>query len=142
MFLEIVPYSSVIVGLLIFVVGFIFHWIGQLISVLNWDLATKWTLQEKKNPPEFKVYEHATALADVILGWIYGIVAVGLILDISWAYKLVWIPGTVFLYHGLNYWFWKGNQNKIGMRTTSNRFRITWTLLNLGTGILSILIAG
>ena len=138
---QIIPYANIIVGILVLVIGFVIHWIGQLISVLNWDLATKWTLQHKNLPQEFKVYEHATALADVIIAWIYGIVAVGLILDISWAYKLVWIPGTVFLYHGLYYWFYIGNQNKIGKQTTSNRFRITWTLLNVGTGILSILIA-
>jgi len=32
MLLEIVPYSNVIVGLLVFFVGFIFHWVGQLAS--------------------------------------------------------------------------------------------------------------
>jgi hypothetical protein len=91
-------------------------------------------------PPEFKVYEHVIAVADVLIGWILGIAAVGLILDISWIYELAWFPGVIMIYHSLSYWFWKGNQNKIGMQTTINRFRITWFLLNLGTGILSILI--
>ena len=141
MLLEIFPYSNIIIGLLIFVVGFIFHWIGQLISIVNWNYATKIGLQEKNMPPEFKVYEHAIAVADVLIGWIFGIAAVGLILDISWTYELAWFPGVIMIYHSLSYWFWKGNQNKNGIQTTTNRFRITWFLLNLGTGILSILIA-
>ena len=65
-----VYYANVIVGILIFIVGFIFHWIGQLISVINWDFATKIGFQEKKLLPEYKVYEHAIAVADVMIGWI------------------------------------------------------------------------
>ena len=52
MYNEIFPYANIIVGILIFIVGFIFHWIGQLISVINWDYATKIGLQEKKMLPE------------------------------------------------------------------------------------------
>lgn len=140
MIIETLPYANIIVGLLILVVGFIFHWIGQLISVINWEYATKIGLQEKNMPKEFKIYEHAIAMADVLIGWIYGIVAVGLILNISWVYELAWIPGVIMIYHSFSYWFWKANQNKIGINTTSIRFRITWFLLNLITGILSILI--
>jgi len=141
MLLEIVPYSNVIVGLLIFVVGFIFHWVGQLISVVNWDYAKRIGLQEKNAPPEFKVYEHAIAVADVLIGWIYGVVAMGLFLDISWSYKLAWIPGVIMVYHSLSFWFWIGNQNKSGHLTTTNKFRVFWFLLNFITGILSMLIA-
>lgn len=127
-------------GILIFIVGFIFHWIFQLISLVNWNYATKIGLQEKELLPEYKVYEHAIAVADVMMGWIYGIAAVGLIINISWAYKLAWIPGVILIYHGLSYWFWKGNQNKSGHKMTTNSFRIGWSLLNLGTGIFCILI--
>jgi len=34
-----------------------------------------------------------------------------------------------------------GNQNKSGNPTFSNKFRITWFMLNFITGILTILIA-
>lgn len=41
---NIFPYANIIVGILVLIIGFVFHWIGQLISVINWDLATKLTL--------------------------------------------------------------------------------------------------
>ena len=63
---QIFPYANFIVGILIFIVGFILHWIGQLISIINWDFATKMGLQDKKALPEYKVYEHAIAVADVM----------------------------------------------------------------------------
>ena len=31
------PYDNIVIGILILIVGFGFHWIGQLISVLNWE---------------------------------------------------------------------------------------------------------
>jgi len=138
---ELFPYDNVIVGILVLIVGFGFHWIGQLVSIVNWDFATKIGIQEEKMLPEYKVYEHATAVADVMLGWIYGIAAVGLILDESWGYKLIWIPGAIMIYHSLSFWFYIGNQNKAGHPTTPNSVRIVWVLLNFTTGILAILIA-
>lgn len=138
---QIFPYANIIVGILIFIIGFIFHWIGQLISLINWDFATKIGLQEKKLLPEYKVYEYAIAIADVMIGWIYGIAAVGLILNASWAFKLAWFPGVIMIYHSFSYWFWIGNQSKSGHPTTSNAFRIAWFLLNLITGVLAVLVA-
>ena len=138
---QIFPYANIIVGILIFIVGFMLHWIGQLISLINWDFATKIGLQEKKALPEYKVYEHATAIADAIIGWVYGIAAVGLILNASWAFKLAWVPGVIMIYHSLNFWFYIGNQNKSGHPTTSNTFRIVWFLANLITGVLAIWLA-
>lgn len=138
---NIFAYANIIVGILIFIVGFIFHWLGQLISLINWDFAVKIGVQEKNLLPEFKVYEHGIATADVLIGWIYGITAVGLILNIPWAYKLVWFPGVIMIYHSLSFWFWIGNQNKSGNPTISNNFRIGWTLLNFITGCLAIMIA-
>lgn len=140
MYNEIFPYANILVGILIFIVGFILHWIGQLISVINWNYATKIGLQEKTMLPEYKVYEQAIAVADVMIGWIYGIAAIGLILNILWAYKLAWIPGIILIYHSISYWFWKENQNKTGHKITANSFRIMWFLLNFITGILCILI--
>ena len=139
--MQIFPYDNIIVGILILIVGFIFHFIGQLISVINWEYAKKIGLQEKDMLPEYKVYEHAIAVADVCIGWIYGIAAIGLILNISWAYQLIWFPAVIFIYHSFSYWFWIGNQNKLGNKTTSQGFRIVWFLLNLITGIMCLLIA-
>ena len=102
---QIFPYANIVVGILVFIIGFIFHWLGQLISLINWEFAKKIGLQEKKALPEFKVYEQGIAVADVILGWIYGIAAVGLILNLPWAYKLLWFPGVVMIYHSLSFWF-------------------------------------
>ena len=138
---QIFPYANIIVGVLVLIVGFGLHFIGQLISLVNRDLAVKMTIWEKEMIPEFEVYEKAIAAADVMIGWIYGIAAVGLILNVEWAYKLVWIPGIVLVYHGLSSWFWAGNQNKLGRSLHTNRFRITWSTANLITGILAIFIA-
>lgn len=138
---QIFPYANIVIGILILIVGFIFHWIGQLISVINWDFATKIGLQEKKLLPEYKVYEHAIAVADVSIGWIYGIAAVGLIINISWAYRLAWIPGVIMIHHGFSFWFWSGNQIRAGHRLHASAFRIGWFLANLITGLLAVLIA-
>jgi hypothetical protein len=108
---------------------------------VNWDLATKIGVQEETLLPEFKVYEHAIAVADVLVGWIYGIAAVGLILDESWAYKLIWIPGAILVYHSLSCWVWLWNQSRMGYQSLSSSFRLVWFLLNFITGILAILIA-
>lgn len=139
--MELFPFANIVVGILILIVGFIFHWLGQLISLINWDYAKKIGLQEGKNLPEYEVYEHAIAFADVLIGWIYVIVAAGLFFNGSWAYTLAWIPGVVFIYHSLFYWVMKGNQNKAGNRSTSNKMRFTWFLINFVAGISTLLLA-
>ena len=138
---QIFPYANIVVGILIFIVGFILHWIGQLISVIDWDFAKRINLQDKKALPEYKIYEHAIAVADVLIGWIYGIAAVGLILNAPWAYKLVWFPGVVMIYHSLYYWFWVGNTHKSGNPIHSSTLRIVWFLANFVTGVLAVLVA-
>jgi hypothetical protein len=135
------PYANIVVGILIFIVGFIFHWIGQLISVINWDFATNIGFQEKRLLPEYKVYEQAIASADVMIGWIYGIAAVGLVLNVHWAYKLAWFPGVIMIYHSFSFWFWAGNQRKSGHPMTSSLFRVVWFLVNFVTGVLAVLVA-
>ena len=134
------PYDNIVIGLLIIIVGFVFHWIGQLLSVINWELGTKLGLQESRLPKEYKVYEHATAVADSLIGWLYGIAAIGLFLNTSWGYKLAWIPGTIFLYHSLNFWFWNLNRNRDGNKLTSDSERILWTLVNFVAGLLIIFV--
>lgn len=135
------PYANIVAGVLIFIVGFCFHWLGQFISVINWDLATRLGLQEKDMPSEYKVYEHAIAVADTALAWIYGVAAVGLILNAEWGYKLAWIPGSILLYHAISAWVWEGNRRKAGHQLWSNSFRIGWCSVNALTGVLALLVA-
>jgi hypothetical protein len=130
-----------VTGVLVLIVGFLFHWIGQLISLLNWDLATRIGLQEAALSPEYKVYEHAIAAADVALGWIYGLAGLGLVLGTPWGYKLAWFPGVVLVYHSISYWFWTGNRRKAGHGLVADSTRIGWPLANFVTGALAILVA-
>ena len=44
---QIFPYANIIAGVLVLVVGFLFHWVGQLICLLNWEFATKIGVAEK-----------------------------------------------------------------------------------------------
>lgn len=135
------PYDNIVVGLLILVVGFGFHWMGQLVSVINWNVAQKIGLQEANLPKEYKVYEHAIAVADSLVGWIYGVAAAGLLLNASWGYTLAWFPGVILLYHSFSYWFWTRNRRREGNKLHSDTMRVGWFLVNLVTGILSIIIA-
>ena len=105
------PHANLVVGFLVLLVGFIFHWLGQLICLLNWDLAARIGLAEKDIPPEYKDYELGMAAADVIIGWTYGLAGVGLLWGVAWGFRLAWIPGVVFTYHGLSFWFWSRNQS-------------------------------
>jgi hypothetical protein len=138
---QIFPYANIVTGVLVLVVGFLMHWIGQLVSIINWEFATRIGLQEKGMPNEFKVYEHAIAVADVAVGWTYGLAGFGLILDTPWAYQLIWFPGAILIYHGISAWFWIGNQKKIGHQLVTDSLRVIWSSLNLVTGILAVAIA-
>jgi hypothetical protein len=138
---QIFPLSNIVTGVFILIVGFGFHWVAQLISVMNWDFATKIGIQEKGMPKEFKVYEHAIAMSDVAIGWIYGIAGVGLIAGLAWTHKLLWFPGIILIYHGIGAWFWFGNQAAIGHRLSSETFRLIWCLANFITGTLALYFA-
>jgi hypothetical protein len=138
---QLFPYSNIVAGVLVLVVGFAFHWIGQLISILNWDLATRIGLQEKGILPEYKVYEHGIAVADVAIGWVYGIAGLGLVLGTQWGFKLAWFPGVVLIYHGISAWFWTGNQKRAGHQLMPDAMRVGWCLVNVITGVLTTLVA-
>jgi uncharacterized membrane protein (UPF0136 family) len=138
---QIFPYANIIVGVLVLIVGFIFHWVAQLISVLNWEFATKIGVQEKGMIPEYRVYEKAIAAADVLIGWIYAIAGIGLILGTTWGFILAWFPGVILVYHSLSVWFWTKNQRKAGHRLMTDSARIIWFLANIITGISAILTA-
>ncbi len=138
---QVFPYANVVAGVLVLLVGFIFHWIGQFISVLNWDLAMRIGLQETAAPAEYKVYEHGNAVADVSIGWIYGIAGIGLILGTQWGVKLAWLPGVVLFYHSVGFWFTTRNQRKAGYVLMTDTLRVIWFLANSLTGVLTILVA-
>jgi hypothetical protein len=135
------PYDNVVAGVLVLVVGFAFHWMGQALSVLNWDLATRLGLQEKEMLPEYRVYEHAIAVADASIGWLYGVAGLGLLLGASWGYKLAWVPGVVLVYHAISFWMWTGNQRRAGHQLTSSSLRVGWSAANVVTGLLAMIVA-
>ena len=135
------PYDNLLVGSLVLLIGFGFHWVGQLISILNWELATRLGLQEKSLPPDYRVYEHAIAVADVSLGWLYGLVGIGLLFDQGWAYSLAWIPGSVLVYHAISALVWEGNRRAAGHGLWSDTMRFGWCAANLFTGLLTLLLA-
>ncbi|NIO28659.1 MAG: hypothetical protein GTO29_08910 [Candidatus Latescibacteria bacterium] len=138
---QLFPYAHIAAGVLIICVGFVFHWIGQFVCLIDWDFATKIGLAEKGILPEYRVYEHAIATADVAIGWIYGIAGLGLLLDTEWGYKLAWFPGVVFVYHSISYWFWTRNRRKSAHRLETSSLRIGWSAANFATGVLVILVA-
>jgi len=138
---DLFPYANIVAGILIFIVGFCAHWLGQLISVVNWDFATRIGLQENNLLPEYKVYEHAIAIADSAIGWLYGVAAIGLLLDAEWGYKLAWIPGSIFLYHAISAWAWETNRRAAGKRYWSDALRIGWCSVNVVTGLFSLIVA-
>ena len=91
-----------------------------LAHVLNWDLATRIGLQEKELTRDYIVYEHAIAVADTTVAWIYGVAAVGLFFDAQWSYKLALIPGSILVYHSISAWVWEGNRRAAGRRLWSD----------------------
>ena len=135
------PYANIVAGVFILLVGFGAHWIGQFISVLNWDLGTKLGLQEAELIPEYKVYEHAIAVADSALGWIYAVAAFGLFFNYEFGYKLAWIPGSILIYHSISAWVWEGNRRAAEKGLWSDKLRIGWCTINAATGLLALAVA-
>jgi hypothetical protein len=135
------PQAQVVAGILVLIIGFVCHWLGQLLSVVNWDLAVRLGLQEQGMLPEYKVYEQAMAVADVAVGWVYGLVGVGLILGCSWAFRLAWFPGSIMIYHSICAWFWTRNQKRAGRQMRTDAFWAAWGGGNFITGLLAVLVA-
>jgi hypothetical protein len=92
-------------------------------------------------PPPYRVYEHAIAVADVVLGWIYGVAAVGLLLGAEWGYTLAWIPGSILVYHAVSAWTWEANRRKAGQQLWRDSMRIAWCGANIFTGLLALAVA-
>jgi hypothetical protein len=139
--MELFAYDHIIAGFLVLTIGFVFHFIGQLISLINWKIAVHLKIAEKELLSEYKDYEHGMAMADVLIGWTYLFIGVGLILGTPWSFKLAWIPGVIFIYHSLSFWFWSRKQEQKGHKYRSTLGKTGWFLLNLLSGILIILVA-
>ncbi len=138
---QLFPNAHLVLALLIFLVGFLIHWVGQIISLIDWDLSVKLGISDDNTTAEYKTYEKGIATADALIGWTYGLAVVGLLLNQPWAYKLIWVPGVVFVYHGLSFWFWIGHQLKLNNPTATPLMRFSWASLNLITGSLAIWMA-
>ncbi len=140
---QIFPQANLVAGLLVLVVGFGFHFAGQLYSVLNLEGAIKLGIQEADSPEEYRAYELGIAVADVLVGWTYAIAGIGLIADAAWGYVWAWIPGAVLTYHGLSFWFWTRNQERADYDRPFTRWpaRHIWFAANLTTGLLAIAVA-
>lgn len=137
------PYANVVAGLLVLIVGFGFHFVGQLISLVDWDLATRLGLQEAGLRPEYRHYEHAIAVSDVLVGWTYLIAAIGLIIDAPFGYVWAWLPGAILTYHAVAFWLWTGHHRAAGddYPTTRPPMRQVWAVSNLVTGLLTLAVA-
>lgn len=128
-------------GLIILVLGFGMHFIGQLISLIDWDSAVKLGIAEKGLLSEYKDYEKGIALADVYIGWIYLPIGLGILLGQNFSFKLAWIPGVVFIYHSLCFFFWTRYQNQAGNVYRSESMRIGWFIFNFIGGLIVLLVA-
>ena len=140
---QIFPQANVAAGVLVLAVGFGFHFLGQLYSVLDLEGAIKLGIQEADSPEEYRAYELGIAVADVLIGWTYVIAAVGLIADAAWGYVWAWVPGVALTYHALSFWFWTRNQARVGYHRPFTRWpaRHIWIVANLATGLLTIAVA-
>ena len=87
------------------------------------------------------MYEHAIAVADAAMAWLYGVAAVGLFFNVERGYKLAWIPGSILLYHAISAWVWEGNRRAAGRRLWNNSLRIGWCTANAIAGVLALLVA-
>ena len=140
---QIFPQANVVAGVLVLAVGFGFHFLGQLYSVLDLEGAIELGIQEADAPEEYRTYELGIAVADVLVGWTYAIAGVGLVVDAAWGYTWAWLPGGVLTYHALSFWFWTRNQQRAGFDRPFTRWpaRHLWFVANLTTGLLTIAVA-
>lgn len=136
---------NIVVGTLVFVVAFLFHWAGQTFSLLNYEKAVKWGLQNDGLTPEMNSYELGIAVGDCAVGWTYGIAAAGLLLwnRTSWCYRMAWFPGVVLLYHSVCFYFWTAGWLNLGLDypLCQPPVRHIWFGANLVTAISSLSVA-
>ena len=80
------------------------------------------------------------AISDITIGWLYGIIGVGLFMGAEWGYVLAWIPGIILTFEGISYWILTG-KNHMQALADSYFTRVEWSVLNLFTGLFIIAVA-
>ena len=136
---ELFPYSNILAGSLVLIVGFGIHWLNQVANLLHWELMPKQGLVINI-PVNTKKIERFISISDITIGWLYGIIGVGLYLGTSWGYTLAWIPGIMLTVEGISYWIMT-NPKHATTKYFSYFTRMEWSALNFFTGILIILVA-
>jgi len=136
---ELFPYSNILAGTLVLIVGFGIHWLSQLSMFLHWELMPRhgFGINISDKP---KGYDRFIAISDITIGWLYGIIGVGLLMGTSWGYFLAWIPGIILTLEGIGYWMMTNKKHTPIVKDTYFS-RIEWSALNLFTGLFVILVA-
>ena len=133
------PFAHIIAGIIILIVGFGFHFLGQLMGFLYWEPELKHSFIINM-PIKAKGYAHIVAISDVAIGWSYAIIGMGMYIGKSWSYTLAWIPGIILFLEGISFWTWR-NQNNRPAQDLSLTERIEWSGLNIVSGLFILLVA-
>ena len=136
---ELFPYSNILAGGLVLIVGFGIHWLNQLSLFLNWELMPRhgFGINLADSP---KGYDRFIAISDITLGWMYGIIGIGLFMGTDWGYLLSWIPGVILTLEGISYWIVTSGKH-VHEKSYSYFTRIEWSALNLVSGLFIIAVA-
>lgn len=136
---ELFPYANILAGSLVLIVGFGIHWLNQLSIFLHWELMPKdgFGIHTLANASK---YDRFVAVSDVTIGWIYGVIGIGLFMGTSWGYLLAWIPGLFITFEGISYWIVTGKKNLQGIKYSYFN-RIEWSTLNIVTGLFILFVA-
>jgi len=136
---ELFPYSNILAGVLVLIVGFGIHWLNQLSLFLNWELMPRHGFGiNLADSPEG--YDRLIAISDMVIGWLYGIIGIGLFMGTEWGLTLAWLPGIILTLEGISYWIVTGKKHPRGKKYPYFT-RIEWSALNLITGLYIIAVA-
>ena len=139
---QIFPGANVLAGVLLLLVGFLCHWVASLISLSSWDLAVRLGFQMSNLTTEMQVYVRAFAVADSLIGWIYGLSGIGMLWNKAWGYQTAWF-GLILVYYAINFLAWTHLRMNLGYHMTVDEppIRFTWFFANLVTGVLAVAVA-
>ena len=136
---ELFPYSNILGGVLVLIVGFGIHWLNRVALYLHWEFMPRHgfgiIFGDSQNN-----YNRWITISDMTIGWLYGVIGVGLILGMDWGYDLAWIPGVILTLEGISYWINNGKKKSDPAQYTYFT-PSEWKVLNLLTGLFVIIIA-